>query len=287
MNQELHNSDNNYLSKNNNSADYENKSILEQENRDFETTSTGFENNYNESVKKASKVLGIRPNKIRAEIAQLFILAVAGIEIISIVSSYMQIQLLNAMQNGEEVTDLMIDANDTREQWMGISYTVLIVLSAFTFILWFRRAYYNLSLRTSIDHSDAWAAGSWFVPLLNLFRPYQIMNELFTKTTNLINRKSTHFTKNDSTLIGVWWTLWIVGNYVARLFTRAARNADTIEKLLYSTKVDIVISAFMVFLSIIAILMIKAYSEKEEKLSELENNSNGDNSTPIINSVQI
>ena len=253
-------------------------------NTDFDGKCTDFDRDSGVIVGVQNKINAIRPNKKRAEIAQFFIWAVMGIELLSIGSSYLQILLLNALQIGEEVTDLMIESNDNREQLMGIAYTVFMAMSAFTFIQWFRRGYYNLSLRTSIEHGEGWAAGSWFVPLMNLFRPYQIMKELSTKTTNLINKKSIHFTQNNTTLISVWWSLWIFGNYAGRLLTRASNNLDSIEKLLYSTKIDIVLSLFMIPLSIIAVLMIRDYSKKEEQLSELETNSNAQGLASLTNS---
>lgn len=213
----------------------------------------------------------VRPNHKRAQIAQYFILAVMATEILSIGSSYLQLLLLDSVLNGEEVTDMMIDSNDTREQWMGITYTIFFVISAFTFIQWFRRAYFNLSFRTKITHSEGWAAGSWFIPFINLIRPYRIMMELSSKTTQLINSKTAAFTSNNGTLIGIWWTLWIIGNFAGKLLTRAGNDADTIEGLQHMTRIDIGLSAFMIPLSIVAIYVIKTYSQKEERLNELEN----------------
>jgi hypothetical protein len=81
-----------------------------------------------------SKLSLLKPNFKRAKVAQLFVWAVMAIEILSVISSYLQFRLLKDFENGEEVTELMIASNDTREQWMGISYTVLFIISGFTFI---------------------------------------------------------------------------------------------------------------------------------------------------------
>lgn len=60
---------------------------------------------------------------------------------------------------------------------------VIYVISCITFIQWFRRAYYNLGqIAKNLSYEEGWAAGSWFVPILNYFRPYQIMKELYKKT---------------------------------------------------------------------------------------------------------
>ena len=221
-----------------------------------------------------SKLSLLKPNFKRAKVAQLFVWAVMAIEILSVISSYLQFRLLKDFENGEEVTELMIASNDTREQWMGISYTVLFIISGFTFIMWFRRAYYNLSIRTTAVHDHSWAAGSWFVPFLNLIRPYRIMMELSSKTSQLINLRTTQFTHSNSTLIGMWWTLWILGNFGGNLLMRETLSAETVEELLQSTSVAIGVSAFMIPVSIVTVLMIQSYAQKEELLTKLESTSN-------------
>ena len=269
MNEELNNSDNNYLRRNNNNTDLENCSVLEQENTVFESSASDVEQNLSDTLEAEPKVIGIRPNLKRAEIAQILIWAVMAIEIVEMGSDYLQLLLLESVQKGEEVTDVMIASNDSRVQLVAISYLVLFVISAFTFIQWFRRAYYNLSLRTSCTYGEGWAAGGWFVPFMNLLRPYRIMTELSTKTTNLINIKSRNTVEDNSFIIGLWWTLWIIGNFASKLITRRNADSDTIEGLLKSTQFDIVLSAFFIPLSIVTVLMIKSYSKKEEILNKL------------------
>ncbi len=243
---------------------------LKGKNMHFESKCTDFDLDNSVIVGEQNKLNAIRPNAKRAKIAQLFVWSVMAIEILSIGSSYLQIVLLNSFLNDEEVTDLMINSNDTREQWMGITYLILFAISAFTFILWFRRAYFNLSVRTSINNGEGWAAGAWFVPFMNLIRPYRIMEELFAKTTQLINSKTPNFIENKTTLITAWWGLWIISNFASRLLTRSAKD-DTIEHLIQSTQIDIALSLFMIPLSIVTVLTIKSYAKIEEKLSELEN----------------
>lgn len=33
----------------------------------------------------------------------------------------------------------------------------------------------------NLSHDESWAAGSWFVPILNLFRPVSIMKEMYVR----------------------------------------------------------------------------------------------------------
>jgi len=65
-------------------------------------------------------------------------------------------------------------------------YFIFYSISVITFIMWFRRAYFNLHQKVNhLSYSEGWAAGSWFVPIINLYRPYQIMKEIYIETKKL------------------------------------------------------------------------------------------------------
>lgn len=209
----------------------------------------------------------IRPNDQRAKWAIILLAIILVLDIISLTSSYLQLNLLKQLKEGVFVSDAKISANDTREQIIGIFYIIAFVISGVVFIQWFRRAYYNLQLRTgNCEHSDAWAAGAWFVPILSLFRPYNIMVELWEKTTDLINEKSNANLSRSKFLIGLWWFLWIVSNYIGKYILKNAFNNKTIEDYINQTSVSIFDSAFSIPLAIVTIMMVRAYSKREAML---------------------
>lgn len=213
----------------------------------------------------------IRPNTQRAKAAQILIWSVMALNVVSIISSYMQYNLLTAFQNGVIITDEAANSNDFREQMVSIIYLIVFIVSIVTFIQWFRRAYYNLSQRTTCAHSEGWAAGSWFVPIINWFRPYQIMKEMWDKTTGLITSNSEENIKKGSTsIIGWWWALWIFSNVIGNYVTRTTFNAETIESFINASLSDMILSTVKIPLAILAVMMIKAYAEKEEKLVVIE-----------------
>lgn len=109
--------------------------------------------------------------------------------------------LLEALENNEEVTDVMLYSNDSREQFVAVTYCVFLLISGITYIQWFRSAYFNLSMRTRCIYGEGWASGSWFVPLMSLVRPYRIMIKLSTKTTDLIIQKNSEIIPINSNLV--------------------------------------------------------------------------------------
>ena len=214
----------------------------------------------------------MRNNTERAKIAAILVGAVMFIEIAMIISSYLQINLLQRVVDGIEVSDAEVNWNDTREGIVGILYLVVFIISTVCFIMWFRRAYYNLHLKAKhLLYTEGWAAGAWFVPILNLFRPYQIMKELYERTDHIL---SEHFgdyqEKKGTTIVGVWWFMWIVANVISNISTRMTLRAETAEEFLSSTQLDLFSSIISVPMAIVAIIVILDYSKMEKRLYQLD-----------------
>ena len=129
----------------------------------------------------------LRPNEARAKYAIVMLFVILFLDVVSGYSSYLQLGLLNDLNEGIFVPDDVLTTNDLRERIIGVLYSIAMLVSAVFFIQWFRRAYYNLQVRTgNCEHGEGWAAGSWFVPIISLFRPLHIMKEMDTKTSRLI-----------------------------------------------------------------------------------------------------
>ena len=218
----------------------------------------------NEGENNFSK-FNLRENNERAKWAMTLIWVVLGVELIALLSSYMQLDLLNAYANGEYVEDSAADANDLREQLIGIVYLALYITSAVTFIRWFRRAYYNLhTIESNLSYPESAAASTWFIPFLNLFRPFQIMRELYNRTNEIIKDKTDINLQQNS--IGIWWFLWVVSGVFGQIIFRVSRDAETIDELTTMTQLSMVDSAITIPLAILAVKVIKDYNKAEKVL---------------------
>lgn len=218
------------------------------------------------------KGLELRPNEQRAKVLLSFIWIVLIVEIISLISSGMQYNLLKTVSDGGEITNEAANANDLRERVIAIIYLIAYIVSGITFIMWFRRAYFNLHQKVkNLSFTEGWAAGSWFVPFVNLYRPFQIMKELYEETKKYILDNDESSQINLSTkFLGFWWTLWIINGILGQIVFRLSRNADTIPELLTITILSIISGFIGVGLGIVTIIVIKDYSKVEGLLAVKE-----------------
>lgn len=208
----------------------------------------------------------IKPNGQRAKVAIILIWIMLVLEVISLISGYLQYNLLQIAVNGGEIPQKSADANDSREEIIALIYLIFFIISAVTFIQWFRRAYNNLHFRVkNLSYTEGWAAGSWFVPIISLFRPYQIMKELYLATIQLLKRNGNNISLNTNYL-GIWWTLWIINNIIGQIVFRYSERANTIDEIVNSTTLSIVNNLIGIPLALVTIKVIKDYSNIEHLL---------------------
>jgi hypothetical protein len=210
----------------------------------------------------------LRPNEQRAKMAILMLMIIMILDIISLFSNTLEYQLLTS-----ETIDLVsANANDLRQQIIGIIYLASLVVSATLFIRWFRRAYYNLHCRVNhLRHEETAARTYWFIPILSLIEPYKITKEMFFATEfylkkNIENYKSLTTTHN----INLWWTFWVITSILGNIIFRMSLNADTIDKLITICQLNLIDNVSSIIAAFLAIKMIKEYGKIETLFFETE-----------------
>ncbi len=220
----------------------------------------------------------LSPNDQRAKTAILLIWIVLGMDIISLVSDFFEYQLLQSATTGN-ITMAEANANDARQDIIGILHLVVYIISAVTFIMWFRRAYNNLHKKLSyLNYSEGWAAGSWFVPVLNLFRPYQIMKELYVETDKLLKKRLEFYASQfNYSAIGIWWALWIISGILGQFVIRWSTQAETVDDFIIGSIAALISDVIAIPLAFITVKVIKNYSALETELYNLKEEEAVDN----------
>jgi len=216
----------------------------------------------------------LKPNGQRAKKAILWIWIVLAFEAVSCFLSCIEYGIYQSIINGVDVPEEVIDANDTGSFIVASLAILVFIISVVMFIKWFRRAYQNLhqSVSHRLLYSEGWAAGSWFVPILNIYRPYRIMKELYLETKKLLVKRGMDMNLSLATVfVGWWWALWIIDGILGRASwkcTMWALRLDTPEAWMTSAMVDIISGIAGIVLALITVKIIKDYSKAEALLAE-------------------
>ena len=203
----------------------------------------------------------MKPNEQRAKTAIILIIVVMIFSVISLFSDSLEYGLLTS----SEITSEAAESNDTRQRIIAIFSLIAYIISIVTFISWFRRAYYNLHSKiNNLDNSEAAAAYSWFIPIVNLYKPQNIMKEIFEETELFLEQNIEKYNApTNISKVQLWWTFWIVVNILSNIQFRMSLNADTIDELINSNIFSMIISILSIPLAIVTINVIKEYSKIE------------------------
>lgn len=209
----------------------------------------------------------LRPNQSRAKNAVLFLKIILALEIVSLISSYLQYALLNNVN----ITEELAAANDSRQQIVGVLYLGVYIGAAATFIMWFRRAYHNLGqLEENLAYLQNDTGISWFIPILNLYKPYRIMKDLYTKTHSVLEENGSPSPSLSSfSTVKFWWILWVLISILGSISFRMSSNSDSIDVLMIATVIDMIVNIISIPTAILAIQVIRNYEQTEPLLENI------------------
>jgi hypothetical protein len=168
---------------------------------------------------------------------------------VSLVSSLMQLEMLSRPFTEEEGT-----RNDLREGAVGGVILLLTIATVIVFARWILLAHRNLPGLGArvLDVSPGWAVGYFFIPVINLWKPYQAMKSLW--------RYSHHVHEPDVQdvpwVLPVWWTLWIISNILGNVLMRLSLRAQTVEQFITATQITIINCLVDIVLNLVAAILV-------------------------------
>ncbi len=133
---------------------------------------------------------------------------------------------------------------------LAMASLLLLIVCVVAVGMWTYRASANAhAISDEMTITPGWAVGWYFVPIMNLVRPYQGMREIWL---------ASHFRGNwhgepAPGLLGWWWGLWLVTNILGNIAFRLS-NPETFEAAMW---IDFVASVLNVPLSLVLITILR------------------------------
>ena len=185
-----------------------------------------------------------------------------ALDAVAVGSSLLEVQLLDRLAAGENVTDAQLDANDTRQMMIGLAQFGLFVACVVTFIRWLHRAYRNIdAISPSYRRFDTgWAIGACFVPILNLWRPKQIVNDVWNSGSPAGRR--------PAFWLMLWWIGWLASNVLGRIAFPDLGENPTLPQLRQDSVNFMIADGFDVAVIALAILTIRVVTKRQETRAE-------------------
>ncbi len=208
----------------------------------------------------------LKPNTAIAKIAMSILAILAILYLVKILFLYLDLQVFEQIANDEIVGMEDIDNMDSRNMLLIYATIIVFICSILSFIAWFYRAYKNLhKIKSPLGYKPGWAIGVWFVPILNLFGPYNIMQELYDEAKKfLIKKEHSYADKIKTNIIVVWWVLLLLSYVLYKVSDILYKDAVELEVIKDTNSIYMLASSFMLISALLAIKVIWDYMKAEE-----------------------
>jgi hypothetical protein len=140
--------------------------------------------------------------------------------------------------------------------------------------MWIYQASANLRLLavSGMEFTPGWAVGWFFIPIANLFKPFQAAQEIFKASDPAVplNSPAGWKTASGSGLIGLWWGLWIAFNVINNISMRLSFRSDpSREMLLMGAVLSVVVAIMSIAAAACAMLMIRQIQDRQSRKYEV------------------
>jgi hypothetical protein len=179
----------------------------------------------------------------------------AGISLVAAIGDFAEQQMFQRTLDGGYVSLTEARASDDRQALIGLVQGAILLTTAVLFILWLRRCYANLDgLGGRRRYSVRWAIWGWFVPVMSLWRPKQIVNDLLSCDPRPHSR----------TIVNWWWAFFLVSNWVAGSSARLLFGDSTPQDLHDAAVARAVSDVIQIGGAVLAIFVVRRLTAGQE-----------------------
>lgn len=168
--------------------------------------------------------------------AKVVLIIAVLVDVIATLSDLAQVSLVESLVSGDPSRLDEAESNDARQAALGGLQFLALIFGAIFFIRWMHRAYWNVRDfgATRLPHTPGWAIGAWFVPILNLFRPKQIIDATWKASDPQLDHPAEDrwVARSVPAFLHWWWAFWIIGGVLGWISIRGLDAATTPEQLI-------------------------------------------------------
>lgn len=164
--------------------------------------------------------------------------------------------LLADLGAGRPVSFEEVDASDRRQAVVGVVQAGLFTLVAAAFLTWFYRAYRNLDALSERQRwGPGWSVGAWFVPILNLWRPKQLVNDVWRGSSG---------SDRVPVWIAIWWGVWLAAGFLYNGSFRLSVRAEELPELVTAGRVTMAADAASIAAALLAVALVLLITTAQE-----------------------
>jgi hypothetical protein len=225
-------------------------------------------------INSNASVIPFKSGHTLAQVVSVLLLVDIVVYLIAIALGFSHISLLSRILTGEQITPDETAANQGTMQPLEMPQRLAQLITGVCFLVWIYRAHRNLPAlgARNLGYSPGWAVGGFFVPLLNLVRPYQVVREIWKASSPEVGVSNDSSWQNVGTspLLGIWWGTFIVMNILGQAVLWLSPPANTVEAFLPVAWLGVVSYVVGVIAAVLALFVVRELDTRQvERFSHL------------------
>lgn len=209
----------------------------------------------------------------RARAAQLALAAKVVVACLCVWSSWLRLDFLHEVQQAQAtgpMKDQKVAAesiqrgqdNDRREETVGMVHLATIVASLILFLMWKYRAYKNLD---SLNYYGArfslgGAIGWYFCPVVNLWKPFQAMQDLWDGSA-----PPRSVGPAGGVLVALWWVSWVLDGIISNSAAGLTDRSTDTDDLIRTTKSEMAGLAVGIVSTALTIAVVASVTRRQQQ----------------------
>jgi hypothetical protein len=196
------------------------------------------------------------------------LLVVAGLlDTLAVITGLASYRLADRAASGSATFE-QFNAAEARHDLVILTQIVVYLAAAVLFIRWFHRAYANLPAVgiEGLAHSTGWAIGAWFVPILSLFRPKQIADEIWRGSDPALEPDRAHEWQQGRVPVffALWWLAFIASSLLVGAGSELWGGAETYSDVKLAAVVEVTGNALGVISGLLAYVVVDRTSHRQQ-----------------------
>ena len=197
----------------------------------------------------------------RTKVAIIFLGILGLLCVVSIFSNITEISLLQRIERGEIVSLAEAASNDNRQAAVAIVYLLCYIATVIVFLFWVHRVSRNLR-GLGVEHqrfSPCWAIGGWFIPIFHLFRPYQVIKEIWQES------QPHDFSHRLSPLLGPWWAAFLISGWLGNATLTIFWDADTAKEFIIADWLAVASDVITLIAGVLVVVLMLQISANQQR----------------------
>jgi hypothetical protein len=201
----------------------------------------------------------------RARVVNGLLWAFIALQILALWPAFHEISRLRAVRAGEEVVEEITPAVIGAIA-IGLAFMVVYVLLIVFWMMWVHRTYRNLRPlgADGLSYSPGWAVGYWFIPILNLFRPYQVMRETWRASDPRHGGGTQWMGVAAPSALGAWWAAHLLSNLANNVSLRVGMRSESADVLYGVAWLDVFLIVFDIAVALVEIWLVKTLTDMQD-----------------------